>query len=150
MTTGTFGDFSQESYGTTLPYQVQSERPPPVKAHAHTCTSILNPDDPTVEKGGPPGKVTGRQDDEITDLHPLCLCNKSLSQGSCKDGSNYPSALQKSPGDQMDVTGVDGLNDTPLLAPVLESDNPPLPLRGTPGKTRDYIQKMVTPGRWEL
>jgi hypothetical protein len=27
----------------------------------------------------------------------------------------------------MDVS-IDGLNDTPLLAPVLESDNPPLPL----------------------
>jgi hypothetical protein len=43
----------------------------------------------------------------------------------------------------MDVSGADGLNDNPLLAPVLESDNPPLPLGGVPGKTRDLSKKWL-------
>jgi hypothetical protein len=43
----------------------------------------------------------------------------------------------------MDVSGLDGLNDTPLLAPVLDSDNPPLPLGGTPGKTRELTKKWL-------
>jgi hypothetical protein len=43
----------------------------------------------------------------------------------------------------MDVSGSDGLNDTPLLAPVFESDNPPLPLGGTPGKTRGLAKKWL-------
>jgi hypothetical protein len=43
----------------------------------------------------------------------------------------------------MDVSGPDGLNDTPLLAPVFESDNPPLPLGGTPGKTRELTKKWL-------
>jgi hypothetical protein len=42
----------------------------------------------------------------------------------------------------MDVSGLDGLNDTPLLAPVLESDNPPLPLGAQ--REKDCYPKMVT------
>jgi hypothetical protein len=41
----------------------------------------------------------------------------------------------------MDVSGLDGLNDTPLLALLLESDNPPLPLPGATGKTGELTKK---------
>jgi hypothetical protein len=43
----------------------------------------------------------------------------------------------------MDVSGLDGLNDNPLLALLLESDNPPLPLGGAPGKTRELTKKWI-------
>jgi hypothetical protein len=43
----------------------------------------------------------------------------------------------------MDVSGLDGLNDTPLLALLLESDNPPLPLRGATGKTGELTKKWL-------
>jgi hypothetical protein len=43
----------------------------------------------------------------------------------------------------MDVSGLDGLNDTPLLALLLESDNPPLPLPGATGKTGELTKKWL-------
>jgi hypothetical protein len=48
-------------------------------------------------------------------------------------------SLQIGSGDQMDVSGLEGLV-IPLLAPLL-GDNPPLPLRGAPGKKPGGYQK---------
>ena len=74
-----------------------------------------------------------RREDTLQAL-PQCLCSKTLLRGSCKNGSCLPYPLQQGPGDQMDGAKAEGLNDTPLLAPVLmltiDSDTPPL----APGK----------------
>jgi hypothetical protein len=48
----------------------------------------------------------------------LCLQKQILISGLWLTGS-CPCSLQKSSGDQMDVSGLDGLNDTPLLAGCL-------------------------------
>jgi hypothetical protein len=51
--------------------------------------------------------------------------------------------LQQSPDDRIDESRLDGLNDTPLLAPVLmlttESDTPPL----QPGKIRELTKRWL-------
>jgi hypothetical protein len=129
-------------YGATHLNQVESKGTP-FKAHAHlttethTCTSNLKVDDDTVDFRVLTGneKSVKQDDNSNEDLHPLCLRNKYLSRDSCRNGGSCPCSLHKSPGDQKDVGGHEGLNDTPLLAPVLESDNPPLPLGGAMGKT---------------
>jgi hypothetical protein len=46
-------DYSEELYGYKPKNQVQTERFRPVKAHAHTCISCLNPDDEAVDFDGP-------------------------------------------------------------------------------------------------
>ena len=145
MTTESFGETSQEMYGYIPSYQDRTERPSPVKEHALTCLSTLNLDDETVGmQGSPVNKKTERRF-ESTRLTTLCSCSKTLPQGSCKDGTNLPLPLQKSPGDQMDVTGGEGLNDTPLLAPVLmltpESDTPPLARSKTGGSKKWLLQE---------
>jgi transposase InsO family protein len=150
MTTEDFVDnISQETYKTLD--QVKSKGSP-FKAHAHlttesqSCTSSLKLDDNTVDSKVLTGKEKSVKQDNNSyeDLHPLCLRNKYLSRGSCRDGGSCPCSLQKSSGDQMDVSGLDGLNDTPLLAPVLESDNPPLPLTGAQReKPRELTKKWL-------
>jgi hypothetical protein len=145
MTTGSFGDtISQELYSATPLNQAKSKGSP-FKTHAHTCNkSNLKSDDEVVGFRGLTGKRKSvKQDTSNIDGDPLCLSSKVLPQGSCRDGGSCPCSLQQSPGDQMDVSGADGLNDNPLLAPVLESDNPPLPLGGVPGKTRDLSKKWL-------
>jgi hypothetical protein len=56
-----------------------------------------------------------KQDELPNGEHPLCLQKQILISGLMTDGS-CPCSLQKSPGDQMDVSGLDGFDDTPLLA----------------------------------
>jgi hypothetical protein len=150
MTTESFGDnYSQEMYGATPLNQVESKGTP-FKAHAHlttetyTCTSNLKLDNDTVNFRVLTGKEKSvKQDDNSKEGHPLCLRNKYLSRDSCRDGGSCPCSLQKSPDDHMDVSGLDGLNDTPLLAPLLESDIPPLPLGGVTGRTRELTKKWL-------
>ena len=155
MTMEPFGEstpiegISQELYSKTPLSQVGSKGSP-FKAHAHltteshTCTSNLKSDDDTVDLRVHTGKKQSvEQDDISTQSDPLCLCSKALSQASCRDGESRPCSLQQSPGDQMDASRRNGLNDTPLLAPLLESDNPPLPLGGAAGKTRVLTKKWL-------
>jgi transposase InsO family protein len=158
MTTEPFGDnisrkrgiSTQELYGATPLNQVESKGSPfKARAHltneTHTRTSNLKSDDDTVDYEGLTGKQKSVRQDEAgkPDSPELCLCSKYLSRGSCRDGGSCPCSLQKSPGDQKSAAAPDGLNDTPLLAPVFESDNPPLPLGGTPGKTRGTTKKWI-------
>jgi hypothetical protein len=71
----------------------------------------------------------------------MCFCSKALSQGSNTHQPDQLLPVQQSKGDQMDESGVDGLDETHLLAPVLklntESDTPPL----APGKTKGQAKK---------
>jgi hypothetical protein len=134
MSTETFGDDNLQELN-----QVGSKGSP---FKTNTCTSNLKIDDETVnfrvltEKEKPDNS---KEDENSKVEHPLCLQCKFLSWGSCNDGGSCPCSLQQNPGDQMDVSGLDGLNDTPLLAPLLKSDNPPLPLGGAPGKTKPGV-----------
>jgi hypothetical protein len=114
----------------------------PIKVYAHTCISSLNlddnfvgSDDPTVET------TTGWKDSGNT--NPMCFCSKASSQGSNTNQSDQLLPVQQSKGDQTDESGVDGLDDTHLLAPVLkfntESDTPHL----APGKTEGRAKKWL-------
>ena len=139
-----FGETSQELFGYKPPNQDRTEGATAVKIHALACLSNLSSDDETVGAvGGPPAnKQTERRDDYL--ITPLCLCSKALPRDSCTNGSNYPEpVVQQSPGNQMNVTGLSGLNDTPLLAPVLrlntESDNPPLALGKTNLRSKKWL-----------
>ena len=134
MTTEPFGNALQEKCGYTVSNQDYVERSSPVKVHAHTCLSSLNPDTNSVRNETT--LVTFKTSKEATkQCCPQCLCSKALPWGSCKEGTSLPSPLQQSPGYPMDGAEALGLNDTPLLAPVLmlttENDNPLL----APGKT---------------
>jgi hypothetical protein len=46
-------NYSEELYGYKPSNQVRTERSCPVKVHAHTCFSSLNPDDEAVDFNGP-------------------------------------------------------------------------------------------------
>jgi transposase InsO family protein len=135
-----FGAKAQESYRVQPPHQMQLESVRPVKKHAHTCTSILNSDSPIVDAGGPPVNKKNRLGVEIEDLLPTCSCSKAVPHGSCTDQKSCPSCVQKSPGNQMNDAGFDGLNDTPLLPTLPSSDTPPILAHG---KTRGQSKKWL-------
>jgi hypothetical protein len=159
MTTESFGDIdSQELYSAcaTPPNHVGSKGLL-FKAHAHltseahTCKSNLKSDDNTVELEGLTGKRKSvKQEEDSKKVNPLCSCDKTLSQGSYRDKGSCLRSLQQSPGDQMNVSGLDALNNPILTLNNPESDNPPLPSGGTSGKTRELTRKMVASGGWIL
>jgi hypothetical protein len=92
-------------------------------------------DDPTVKTR------TVREDSCNT--NPMCFCSKALCQGRNTHQSDQLLPVQQSKGDQMDESGVEGLDETHFLAPVLklnnESDTPPL----APGKTEGPAKKWL-------
>ena len=100
-------------YGYKPKNQVRTERFRPVKAHAHTCISTLNPDDETVDFDGPPVNSTEGEDSSKTS--PLCFCDKALSHGSCIGRPDQLLPMHISNGDQMVVTMTEGGDDNPLL-----------------------------------
>jgi hypothetical protein len=95
--------------------QVRTERSRPVKAHAHTYISSLNPDDETVDFNGP--TVNNKTDGvaSINNTIPLCLCDKVLSHGSCIGRPDQLLPMHISEGDQILVTMTEGENGNPLL-----------------------------------
>jgi hypothetical protein len=138
LTQASFADNkSEELYGYKPSNQVRTERlRSPVKVHAHTYISNLNPDDDTVCSDGPsvkcPKKTQKAEGQDSENENPMYFCSKALPQDSCAYRPDQLLPVQKREGDQMRVTGAEGENDKPLLQPVLqlitESDTPPLPL----------------------
>jgi hypothetical protein len=57
---------------------------------AHTCISSLKSDDDTVDLRGLTGKEKSVRKDENSKRYPLCLCSKTLCQGSCNDYVESP------------------------------------------------------------
>jgi hypothetical protein len=132
-----FGEKTQEMLGCITSYQDRFEGRSAVKGHAHTCKVPLTL---ISEPAGMIGPLVNtkqtRRGDRVSPDRSLCLCGKALPPGSRNDGSNYPTQYDKAQ-ENLTVIAVKGLNDTPLLAPVLmltpQSDTPPL----SPGKTDD-------------
>jgi hypothetical protein len=99
--------------------QVRTERSHPVKVHAHTCISSLNPDDETVDFNGPTvnslSQTLKTDGKDSHNTNPMCLCNKALSHGSCIGQPDQLLPMHISEGDQMLVTMTEGENENPLL-----------------------------------
>jgi hypothetical protein len=107
-------DYPEELYGYKSKNQVRTERFRPVKAHAHTCLSCLNPDDEAVDSYGP--KVNNKADGEDSIQNtPLCFCNKASSHGSCLGRPDQLLPRHISEGDQIMTTMTEGENENPLL-----------------------------------
>jgi predicted aspartyl protease len=116
-------NYSEELYGCKPSNQVRTERSHPVKVHAHTCISSLNPDDKAVGFNGPTVnslKQTRKTNGEasINKTIPLCLCDKASSHGSCISRPDQLLPMHISEGDQMLVTMTEGENENPLLQQV--------------------------------
>jgi hypothetical protein len=102
----------------------------------------FNPDSPTVGHEGLTAKrKAGQCYSSAEESIPLCLCDMTLSRGSCTERGDYPTTVQNSPGDQMDIDHVCGLNYTLFIACAVSdtpshrklSDTPP---HGSAGKTQ--------------
>jgi hypothetical protein len=122
-TQGSFADNnSEELYGYKPSNQVRTERSHPVKVHADTCISSLNPDDETVDFDGPTvnslNKTQKTDGEDSHNTNPSCLCDKALSHGSCIGRPDQLLPMHISEGDQMLVTMTEGENENPLLQQV--------------------------------
>jgi hypothetical protein len=107
-------DYSEELYGYKPKNQVRTERFRPVKAHAHTCLSCLNPDDDAVDSYGPTVNNKADGEDSINNT-VLCFCNKASSHGSCLGRSCKLLPRHISGSDQIVATMTEGENKNPLL-----------------------------------
>jgi hypothetical protein len=108
-------NYSEELYGYKPKNQVRTERSGPVKAHAHTCISCLNPDDEAVDFNGPTVNNKADGEDGINNTNPLCFCDKASSHGSCIGRSCKLLPIHISEGDQIVATMTEGENENPLL-----------------------------------
>jgi hypothetical protein len=108
-------NYSEELYGYKPKNQVRTERFRPVKAHAHTCISCLNPDDEAVDFNGPTVNNKADGEDGINNTIPLCFYDKASYHGSCIGRPDQLLPMHISKGDQMLVTMTEGENEKPLL-----------------------------------
>jgi hypothetical protein len=101
-------------YGYKPKNQVRTERSHPVKVHAYTCLSCLNPDDEAVDSYGP--TVNNKADGEasINNTIPFCLCDQASSHGSCIGRPDQLLPMHISEGDQILVALTEGENENPL------------------------------------
>jgi hypothetical protein len=106
-------NYSEELYGYKPKNQVRTERSRPVKAHAHTCISCLNPDDEAVDLNDP--TVNNKADGEASTNNTisLCFCDKASSHGSYIGLLDQLLPMHISEGDQMLVTMTEGENVDP-------------------------------------
>ena len=114
---------AQELSNTDLS-QTELKGPSPLRnSILINTTSERNLDNSVVDEGPlVKSKQARRREDRVNTTPPsVCPCDGTLPRGSCRDGGSCPCSLQKSPGNQMDVTVIDGLDDTKLLVTDVKS-----------------------------